>query len=251
MCDEGRRTYRGNRAPERLRSSLTREGGSFVDLDSDAVAERAAATLRAARKTAVIASADLTMEEGFLVTEILERLGGGERIVISPATSAIPADDKLISSDRHPNRRGLLSLGFAEAAKPKGEFDGAIVVRCDPVAADATWGPLLEALAVTVVVADRAGETTGYADHVLAVATHFESEGTFVNRKGRIQRFEPAVPPPGRAVAGWRALADLLAALGGPRHETLESVLEALLQRLTRRDGLGAEWLGSSGREIP
>jgi hypothetical protein len=68
---------------------------------------------------------------------------------------------------------------------------------------------------------------------------------------GRIQRFEPAVSPPGRAVAGWRALAELLAALGGSRHDTLESVLAAMLRRLTTRDGLGAEWLGSFGRDIP
>jgi NADH-quinone oxidoreductase subunit G len=250
MCDEGRRTYRGNRT-NRLQSSLTRDAGGFVDLDADAVAVAAATGLRGARKVAVVASADLSMEEGFLVTDILERLGGGERIVISPAGSEIQSDDKLISSDRHPNRRGLTALGFVEAGKPRGDFDAAILVRCDPVSADAWWAPVLEGLAATVVVSERVDATTGYADHVLGVASHFESDGTFVNRMGRIQRFEPAISPPGRAVAGWRALAELLAALGGSRHDTLESVLAAMLRRLTTRDGLGAEWLGSFGRDIP
>jgi NADH-quinone oxidoreductase subunit G len=250
MCDEGRRTYRANRAPERLRSSLTREASGFVDLDADAVAERAAASLHAARKPAVVASADLTMEEGFLVSEILERIGGGERIVISPAVSLIPGDDKLISTDRHPNRRGLLALGFREAAKPAAEIDAAIVVRCDPVSADPAWAVLFEGLVATIVVSERVDETTGYADHVLGVATHFESSGSFMNRAGRMQHFEPAVAPPGRAVEGWRALADVLAALGGPHHESVESVLAALLARLTSREGLGAQWLGAFGRDL-
>jgi NADH-quinone oxidoreductase subunit G len=250
MCDEGRRTHRRNRDPDRLRASLSREGGRFVDLDADAVAELAVRSLAGARRPAVVASADLTMEEGHLLTEILERLGGGPRLVISPATSEIPTDDKLISTDRHPNRRGLLALGFAEADRMPAETDAAIIVRCDPVAMDASWGPLLEPLVATIVVADRTGETTGYADHVLAVATHFESEGTFVNRQGRIQRFEPAVPAPGRAVEGWRALAELLAALGGPRYASVGEVLEALLARLTTREGLGPDWLGASGRDI-
>jgi NADH-quinone oxidoreductase subunit G len=250
MCDEGRRTYRANRTPDRLSSSLTREGAGFMDLDADAVAGRAAASLHAARKPAVVASADLTMEEGFLASEILERLGGGERIVISPATSSIPSDDKLISSDRHPNRRGLVALGFKEAAKPAGEIDAAIVVRCDPVSADPAWSAVLEGLRTTIVVAERVDETTGYADHVLGVATHFESSGSFMNRSGRVQHFEPAVAPPGRAVEGWRALAYVLAALGGPRHESVESVLAALLARLTSREGLGSQWLGAFGRDL-
>jgi NADH dehydrogenase/NADH:ubiquinone oxidoreductase subunit G len=250
MCDEGRRTYRRNRDADRLRTSLSRESGRFVDLDADAVAELAVRSLTAARRPAVVASADLTMEEGYLLTEILDRLGGGPRIVISPAVSDIPGDDKLISSDRHPNRRGLLALGFVEAPRPPADVDAAIIVRCDPVATDASWGALLEPLAATIVVADRTGETTGYADHVLAVATHFESAGTFVNRQGRIQRFEPAVPPPGRAVEGWHALAELLAALGGPRYGSVGQVLEALLVRLTTRKGLGPDWLGALGREL-
>ena len=109
---------------------------------------------------------------------------------------------------------------------------------------------ILEGLRATVVVSDRIDETTGYADQVLGIATHFECEGTFVNRKGRIQRFEPAVAAPGRAVAGWRAFAELHAALGGPRHDTLESVLAALLRRLTTREGLGSQWLGAFGRDV-
>jgi NADH-quinone oxidoreductase subunit G len=249
MCDEGRRTYRGNDA-DRPPSSLAREGGRFIDLDADAVAELAARGFAAVSHPVVVASADVSLEEGFLLTEILDRLGGGEKIVISPATSSIPDDGKLVSTDRHPNRRGLLALGFVEAARPGKDADAAIIVRCDPVGADAAWAPLLEGLIATVLVSDRVGETTAYADHVLAIATHFESAGTYMNRQGRIQRFEASVAAPGRTVHGWRALADLLVALGGTPYASVDAVTEAMLQRLTERAGLGREWLGKSGRQI-
>jgi hypothetical protein len=125
-----------------------------------------------------------------------------------------------------------------------------LVVRCDPVTQDAWWASTLEGLRSTVVVGERVEETTGYADHVLGVSSHFESEGTFMNRKGRIQHFEAAVSPPGRTVAGWQALAELLAALGGPRYDSVDAVTEMVLRKLTEREGLGREWLGTHGRSV-
>jgi NADH-quinone oxidoreductase subunit G len=232
MCDEGRRTHRHNRSADRLASSLSREGAGFIDLDADAAAALAARSLAGARAPAVIASAGLSLEEGLLATEIVELLGGGERIVVSPAISSVADDGKLISTDRFPNRHGLAALGFREAVRPPAAMDAAIVVRCDPAAAGDSWPRTLEGLATTIVVADRIDETTGYADHVLAVGSHFEAGGTFMNRHGRMQCFEAAVSPPGRAVPGWRALADLLEALGGRRYAELEAVTERALARL-------------------
>jgi NADH-quinone oxidoreductase subunit G len=250
MCDAGRRTYRDNRSPDRLQASLTREAGRFLELDADAVAERAALMLRTARRAAIVASASLTMEEGFLLHEILEILGGGPKIIISPATSAISSDDKLISTDRFPNRRGLHLLGYEDAASVADGIDAILVARCDPVSQSDDWASLLENLTATVVIAERGGETIGFADHVLGVASHFESEGTFVNRDGRIQRFERAVAAPGRAVAGWAALAALLRALGGSHYEGAEDVVQAMLKQLTTREGLGSAWLGGFGRAV-
>ena len=93
---------------------------------------------------------------------------------------------------------------------------------------------------------DRVGETTPYADHVLAAGSHFESAGSFVNRDGRIQRFDAATDPPGRAVEGWQALASLLEALGGPAYDSVEAVREAVLSRLGAEGG-SAKDLGAEG----
>jgi anaerobic selenocysteine-containing dehydrogenase len=133
-----------------------------------------------------------------------------------PAKSDIPDDGKLVSTDRFPNRRGLVALGFEEAASLGEPCDGMIVARCDPAADSAEWRAALENALAVVVVGDRVGESASYADHLLAIASHFEAEGSFVNRQGRLQSYAPAVPPPGSAVPGWQALAAVLVARRTP-----------------------------------
>jgi NADH-quinone oxidoreductase subunit G len=232
MCDHGRRTHESNEGADRLQASLVREGGRFVDLDYGAAARRAASGLRTAGSVGILASASTTLEEGFLAVKIQELVGEGPRIQTSPATSDIASDDRLISTDRFPNRRGLAALGYAEATDFDQPINALLVLRADPVGDDASWAERLEDLHAAVVVSDRVGETTGFADQVLAVGSHFECDGSFVNRGGRVQKFQAAVPPPGQAVAGWEALAALLAALGGPVYDSQSAVLDSLLADL-------------------
>ena len=222
MCDHGRTTFEQNVAPDRLRASLTRESESFLELEAPAVARRAAIALENSGRVGVVVSAGVTVEEGELLGRILDRLGGGARILVSPETSEIADDGKLISTDRFPNRRGLESLGFEklDGDTPPADLDALIIARADVAALGDGWKALLEGLTTTVVLDERVTDTLGYADHVLAVASHFESDGTFVNRDGRTQRFEKAVEPPGTAVAGQSALRDLLVALGGAELES-------------------------------
>ncbi len=232
MCDHGRTTHESNNAENRLQTSLVREGGQFVDVAASAAARRAAFGLKTVTSLGIVAGAGATLEEGFLAAKIQDLLGAGPRIVTSPATSDVPDDKMLISTDRFPNRRGLKALGYEEATSIDKPVDALLVLRADPVAAGGAWVEQLESLRATVVVSDRADETTGFADQVLAIGSHFECEGTFVNRDGRVQKFDAAVAPPATAVAGWQALADLLAALGGPAYDSQESILASLLDDL-------------------
>ena len=58
-----------------------------------------------------------------------------------------------------------------------------------------------------------AGETVQLADAVLPGGAFAEKSGTFANLEGRIQRFAPAMPPPGMAKADWEILNSVLDAL--------------------------------------
>ncbi|TMB02827.1 MAG: formate dehydrogenase subunit alpha, partial [Deltaproteobacteria bacterium] len=76
-----------------------------------------------------------------------------------------------------------------------------------------------------------------------------ESDGTFTNHAGRVQRFRPAVKPPGGARPGWEALGALLAALDERiRFDGAEAVFAALAAECPPFDGLGYDALGSQGR---
>jgi NADH-quinone oxidoreductase subunit G len=238
MCDFGRTTFEGNRHPDRAKASLLREDGRFVEAPAEHAASRAAAALRQAKRVGIAVSAATTMEEGFLLAEISARLGNGPRIIVSPRTSAIPDDGRLISTDRFPNRRGLLTLGFTEGQALAERCDGIVVCRADVAGPDGetqtdAWRAALESALVVVMLGERLCETTTYADQFLAIASHFEGEGTMINRNGTFQAVTPSVAPPGNAVAGWRALAALLAALGGPRYPSHGAILAALRERLS------------------
>ncbi|MBI5505858.1 MAG: (2Fe-2S)-binding protein [Deltaproteobacteria bacterium] len=251
MCDAGRRTWRDNHGDHRLVASYTRRGDEFVQVDASDAVSRSATLLQGCRKVAIVASASVSMEEGYLLACIARILGAGPCIVPSPAVSEIADDGRLISTDRYPNRAGLLALGYREADALPPDVDGVVVVRCDVVGGDeAAWGAALEAMKATVVVDDRIGKAMAYADQVLAIASHFEAFGTVVNRKGRLQAFRGAVPAPGAALAGWQSLAGLLEALGGERYDTADDVFAALCAALNLGSARTHAQLASGGATL-
>jgi predicted molibdopterin-dependent oxidoreductase YjgC len=73
----------------------------------------------------------------------------------------------------------------------------------------------LERVEFLVVLDSDGSETAQYANVVLPIATYAECDGSLTNHAGRVQRFERAIAAPGQARAGWRALAELVAATAG------------------------------------
>jgi NADH dehydrogenase/NADH:ubiquinone oxidoreductase subunit G len=120
-----------------------------------------------------------------------------------------PVGGRLLALDREANGRG--GLAIAEAFPP---FDGRESARALYVTGPC---PGIEATKADLVVVQASYEDESFAaaDIILPEATSFETEGTFINVEGRIQRFAPAVPLPGQARPGWRILGELAARLGG------------------------------------
>src|SRR5205814_2217743 len=107
----------------------------------------------------------------------------------------------------------------------------------------ATWqgaGAALERVPYLVVLDTDLRETAEYANVVLPIGTYAESDGTFTNHAGRVQRVRPAVKPPGGARPGWEALGALLAALDERiRFDGAEAVFAALAAECPPFDGRG------------
>ena len=89
------------------------------------------------------------------------------------------------------------------------------------------------------------------ASVVLPAAAWAETEGTFTNYQGRVQRFRKAFPPPGDARARWELAAALLSRLGAPLAATSARELFASLAAATPGyAGLDLKSVGSEGAGI-
>jgi NADH-quinone oxidoreductase subunit G len=173
----------------------------------------------------VIASAQLTTEELFLVREIFQQSLGAK------VTASVPqkpgySDDFLIKADKNPNTRGATLLGLA----------GPDAIPATEIVEDALAGNLdvlwvmghdlvellgeekARRLAATVRMLVFSGTndnaTAPLAHWVLPTAAYVEKDGSFVNCHGRVQRFSRAFPPFQDSREDWRLLLDVAARLG-------------------------------------
>ena len=71
------------------------------------------------------------------------------------------------------------------------------------------------ALDYLVVLDTDASETAQMANQVLPIGAYPETDGSFTNFKGRVQRLSQAFPPPGDALTGIEAIARLGHAIDG------------------------------------
>jgi len=120
-----------------------------------------------------------------------------------------------------PTGRGLDAGSMLESVS------GLIVLADDPAAALPAGGrarAAMERMEFLVVLDSFVTPAVKAAHAVLPVASYAETEGTFTNMEGRVQRVRPTAAPPGEARDGWRALAELCARFGAG--ETWSSATE-------------------------
>jgi predicted molibdopterin-dependent oxidoreductase YjgC len=133
-------------------------------------------------------------------------------------------DEFLIDADKNPNSVGLQALGIDASGSEallndalSGALKALVVVRSD--FSESHNRELLERLAakleLLVVLDTHHHATADHAHVLLPLGTFAETDGTFVNRKGRIQRVRAAIEPPGVARPGWRVIGELVALAGG------------------------------------
>jgi len=113
-------------------------------------------------------------------------------------------------------------------------------------------GPeMLAKLEALVVIDLLPNDTTEKAGVVLPGASFAEKRGSFVNAKGRLQRFNPAIPPVGEARPDWQILAALLRSLDPAQdYSTLEGVFAGMAQEIPALAGLSLARIGDQGVEL-
>ena len=262
LCDEGRYGFGWL---DRARITKVQQRPAA---DGDATWERAltaiATTLAELGKgrIGVIASAQLTNEELFLIREILHN-SLGARVSSNVSEKPGSADDFLIKGDKNPNTRGATLLGLAgpdaldaeqivdEAAS--GKLGALWVFGHDLVQlfGEERVRELAKKVGLFVFSGTNDNATVPFAHWVLPTAAYVEKDGTFVNCHGRVQRIGRAFAPLEDAREDWRLLLDLAARLGqslafrGP-----QEIFDGLAKASSHFEGLSYETIGSQGADI-
>ena len=210
----------------------------------------------------VIASAQLSCEELFLIREIFCGTLGA-RLTSSVPEEPGSSDDFLIKADKNPNTSATTLPGLAgpdtlEAGQLvdqalAGNLDVLWVFGHDLVKlfGEESVRQLSEKLSLFVYSGTNENATVPLAHWVLPSAAYVEKDGTFVNCHGRVQRIGRAFPPLEDSREDWRFLLELADKLGlsfdwrEPRE-----IFEGLARAAAPFDGLTYESIGRQGIDL-
>lgn len=208
MSDSGREIYKTVDAPDRLKAPT----GDWL--------ATVARWAQSKKRVAIVASAHMSVEEQFLLSQISKKLNTAR---VDAVAHVDKGDGLLISADRTPNMRGLFLSGLikeypsAQLAALKadlkaGKIDALLVVRQDITAAGISAEDLSKI--ETVVLASHESALTRLAQAVQPVGTVFERSGSFINQQWRVQKFSQAIPNAVGAATDLAQFDKLLQALG-------------------------------------
>jgi len=260
MCDYGRLNFGYLESEKRLLEPRISSEKKLAAVDWNTAMTQAALQLRqfSGWEIAIVASGRMTNEELWLTAQIARSLGV-QFIDIVPRTG--PGDDILLSPDRNPNSNGarlLLQLtsepgaklpAIAEAVK-SGQIKVLVALGENPVAFGISTEGLsqLPALIVMDILSNAATE---YATVLLPSSGFAEKRGSMINGKGRLQRLNRAVRPPGTARDDWEILRDLLQALGGSNGVySIEDVFRQMSDAVPEFAGLSLSKIGDIGVHV-
>ena len=222
MCDEGRLTYKRVHA-ERLAAPMS--GGSPVEWDralDDAGRVLRAALDAGASSVGVVMSAQSTNEDLYALARLTFDHLGLAKAYLSGLDQGW-SDDILVSADKNPNTAGAMAIGAGRLRTlldlandlKSGAVTTLLVVGTHGVLGKDGAGALpLDRLQTLVVIGTHRDAVASAAKVALPLTEWAESDGTFTNRLGMVQRVRAAVPAAGDSLPGWEILSHLARKLG-------------------------------------
>jgi NADH-quinone oxidoreductase subunit G len=252
MCDAGRLNYKWINRADRLKDVLVSGQKSTW---TTAIKEISGKLVKApAGSVAIVASARQTTEELYLLKKLATRLGA--------LTDSVPrlgeGDKLLVNADKNPNSTGarLIGLCFTEMGInlpviAEGIRSGRIqtlIVFGEDVTKCGIGAELLARLGTLIVSDILPNATTAEAHYLLPGCAHAEKRGTFVNVKGRVQKFMKAVEPKGDARPEWEFLHELVENLTGKNgYSSIEGLFNQMAKEVPALNGLEWAKLGDTG----
>jgi NADH-quinone oxidoreductase subunit G len=255
MCDEGRYGF-GWIDQGRLTKVRHQNVESSWEEAIPAIAE---GLLQAGPRLGVIASAQLTNEELFLIREIFRGTLCARVTASVPSTPGY-SDDFLIKADKNPNTMGATLVGLSGPGAPaaadviaealEGRIEALWVFGHDLVKlfGEETFQELSRKLRLFVFSGTNENPTVARSHWVLPTAAYVEKDGTFVNCQGRIQRIGRAFPPLPHSREDWSILLDIARELKQPlAWRNPEEIFLGLASSLAPFAGLSYDSIGLQG----
>jgi NADH-quinone oxidoreductase subunit G len=222
MCDDGRFTYKRLSQP-RVATPTIAGAAAEWDRALDEAARLIKAGLdRGPGSVAVVFNAQSTNEDLYALARLAFEDLKLDRAYLAGLDEGWH-DDILVSADKNPNTAGARAVGAGRlkslldlARDVKAKSISTLIVVGDQgvLGANGLAALPIDKLDGLVVLASYAGPLTEAAHVVLPISAWAESDGTFTNKLGMVQRIRAAVHPPGDALAGWDALSHLGSKLG-------------------------------------
>jgi NADH-quinone oxidoreductase subunit G len=252
MCDSGRLNYKWINRQDRLKDVLVSGQKSTWTTVIKEISEKLVKAPQGS--VAIVASARQTTEELYLLKKLATKLGA--------LTDSVPregeSDKLLLNADQNPNSNGarLTGIAFTEMGinLPK-IADGiragrikTLIVFGEDVTKCGIGADALSKLDTLIVSGILPNETTRKAHYLLPGCAHAEKRGTFVNVKGRVQKFMKAVEPKGDARPEWEFLHELVENLTGRNgYSSIEGLFNQMAKDVPAFAGLEWAKLGDTG----
>jgi len=215
MCDEGRFEYKAVHENRVLLPLANGKRVRFADALTEAANLVRADILRAPGSVGVVFSYQATNEDNHALLRLA--IDGLKIQRVYAGGKAMGASDAiLVNADKNPNTAGVQRMVTPPVRTLKelasdlatGVLSTVIVLGNETMAVPAATPVAF------IVLATHKGALVETASVVLPIATWAESDGSFTNKDGRVQRIHTAIPCTGEVVPGWRALALLAQQLG-------------------------------------
>ena len=260
MCDYGRLNFHFVNSADRLKTPQIKENHDLVETNWAHALAKASEELKNFQKdgVAVIASARMTNEELWLTKKLIDSIGTTYHDVV-PRTGS--ADGILMSADRNPNTLGAQLLGVTTATPGAALSNIASGVKSGAIKAVVALGEDLtqiglapedlKKLASLIVVDILPNDTTRSATVLFPSSAFAEKRGSMINIKGRLQRLNRAIQPPGTARDDWEIIRDLNQQLTGANGIYLvEDVFKQIAEAIPDLLGLSLSKIGDQGVEL-
>ena len=207
--------------------------------------------------TAMVASARQTNEELYLLGKLKEKLGA-----MSDSIPRLGEGDKLLlNANRNPNSNGAWLTGISAPEMGSGLPQIAEAIRQGRIRTLIVFGEdvtkhglnadLLGKLETLIVSDILPNATTALAHYLLPGCAHAEKRGTFINAKGRVQKFLKAIEPKGDSRPEWEFLHELIYNVTGQNgYVSIEGLFNQMAQEIPAFHGLTWAALGDLGVTI-